>query len=87
METRGDDFKWFVRFLHDLEYESSMPFAFEMKSESIADMMSLSPKGKEEVIYYLRDKYHYVEKFSDEELFTLPIKTGLFGLKLNQAID
>lgn len=87
METRCSDFKWFVRFLHDLECESSMPFAFEMKSESIADIMSLSPKGKEEVIYYLRDKYHYVEKFTDEQLFTLPIKTELFGLKLTQPID
>jgi len=80
-----DDFKWFIRFLHDLEYESGMPHHFEVQTESISGMLTLSEKGKEEVNWYLRSKHQFVEKFADEELFTLPIKTGLFGLKLNQT--
>ena len=80
-----DDFMWFIRFLHDLEYESGMPHHFEVTTESIADMLTLSEKGKEEVKWYLRSKFQFVEKFADEELFTLPIKTGLFGLKLKQT--
>ena len=77
---KSDDFLWFIRFLHDFEYESGMPYAFELTTETIASMLTLSAKGKEEVIYRVRNSYSYMAKYSDAELFTTPIKTGLFGL-------
>ena len=83
---RCEDFLWFIRDLHGFEYESGMPHAFEVKNETIASMLTLSAKGKEEVIYRVRAFYSYMDKFSDAELFTTPIKTGLFGLSLNDPI-
>jgi len=84
---KSNDFLWFIRFLHDFEYESGMPFAFEVKNETIDGMLTLSAKGKEEVIYRVRNSYPYMDQFSDAELFTLPIKTCLFGLNLTQPIQ